>query len=123
MRTAAERCPFQPSRPANKVHSQGKETGGTLMKIELAVGDIRKHRADMIVVNLFEGTKSPGGSTGAVDKAIGGALSAAIREGAFQGEWGETLFLRPEKGVASPRVLVGGLGEEEEVTPYRVRLV
>src|SRR4030065_202930 len=59
-----------------------------LMKIELAVGDIRKHRADMIVVNLFEGTKSPGGSTGAVDKAIGGAISAAIRDRRFQGKGG-----------------------------------
>src|SRR4030065_1586138 len=108
MRTAAERCPFQPSRPANKVHSQGKETGGTLMKIELAVGDIRKHRADMIVVNLFEGTKSPGGATGAVDQAIGGAITAAIHDGDFRGEWGETLFLRPGKGLGAPRVLVGG---------------
>ncbi len=91
------------------------------MKIELAVGDIRKHRADMIVVNLFEGTKSPGGSTGAVDKAIGGAISAAIRDGDFQGKWGETLFLRPEKGVASHRVLVVGLGKKEKFTPDHIR--
>jgi len=91
------------------------------MKTELVVGDIRKHRADMLVVNLFEGVKRPGGATGAVDKAIGGAISAAIRDGDFRGKWGETLFLRPGKGVASPRVLVVGLGKKEKFTPDHVR--
>ena len=91
------------------------------MKTELGVGDIRKHRADMLVVNLFEGVKSPGGATGAVDKAIGGGISAAIRDGDFRGKWGETLFLRPGKGVAAPRVLVVGLGEKEKFTPDHVR--
>jgi leucyl aminopeptidase len=91
------------------------------MKTELVVGDIRKHRADMLVVNRFEGVKIPGGATGAVDKAIGGAISAAIRDGDFLGKWGETLFLRPGKGVASRRVLVVGLGKREKFTPDLVR--
>jgi len=91
------------------------------MKTELVVGDIRKHRADMLVVNLFEGVKRPGGATGAVDKAIGGGISAAIRDGDFRGKWGETLFLRPGKGVAAPRVLVVGLGKKEKFTPDHVR--
>ncbi len=91
------------------------------MKTELVVGDIGKHRADMLVVNLFEGVKSPGGATGAVDKAIGGAISAAIRDGDFRGKWGETLFLRPGKGVAAPRVLVVGLGKREKFTLDHVR--
>ena len=91
------------------------------MKAELVAGDIRTHRADMIVVNLFEGTTSPSGATGAVDKAIGGAISAAVRDGDFRGKWGETLFLRPDKGVASPRVLVVGLGKKEKFTLDLVR--
>ncbi|MBI5419553.1 MAG: leucyl aminopeptidase [Deltaproteobacteria bacterium] len=91
------------------------------MKIELVVGDILRHKADMIVVNLFEGVKTPGGATGAVDASIGGAISAAIRDGDFQGKWGETLLLRPEKGIASRRVLVLGLGKKEKFTPDLVR--
>ena len=91
------------------------------MKIELVVGDILRHKADMVVVNLFEGTKKPGGATGAVDAAIGGAITAAIRDGDFHGKWGETLLLRPGKGVASPRVLVLGLGKKEKFTPDLVR--
>jgi len=91
------------------------------MKIELVVGEILLHKADMLVVNLFEGVKTPGGATGAVDAAIGGAITAAIRDGDFQGKWGETLLLRPGKGVASPRVLVLGLGKKEKFTPDLVR--
>jgi leucyl aminopeptidase len=91
------------------------------MKVELVVGDIVKHKADMVVVNLFEGVRKPGGATGAVDAATGGAISAAIRDGDFRGKWGETLYLRPGKGVASPRVLVIGLGKKEKFTLDRVR--
>ena len=42
------------------------------MKREVVDGDMRKLRGEMLVVNLFEGVTSPGGATGAVDKAIGG---------------------------------------------------
>jgi leucyl aminopeptidase len=91
------------------------------MKIELVVGDILQHKADMVVVNLFEGVKRPGGATGAVDAAIGGAITAAIRDGDFHGKWGETLLLRPGKGVASPRVLVLGLGKKDKFSPDLVR--
>ncbi len=91
------------------------------MKIELVIGDIIRHRADMVVVNLFEGEKIPGGATGAVDAAIGGAVAAAIRDGDFQGKWGETLLLRPGRGLASPRLMVVGLGKKEKFTPDLVR--
>ena len=33
------------------------------MRIACVPGDIRAVRADMVVVNLFEGTKRPGGAT------------------------------------------------------------
>src|SRR3989304_5140686 len=78
---------------------------GASMKIELVVGDILRHKADMLVVNLFEGVKTPGGATGAVDAAIGGAITAAIRDGDFQGKWGATLLLRrgsPRWALRSP---------------------
>jgi len=91
------------------------------MKIELVMGNLLRHRADMVVVNLFEGVKRPGGATGAVDTAIGGAISAAIRDGDFQGKWGETLLLRPGRGIVSPRVLVLGLGKKEKFTLDLVR--
>jgi leucyl aminopeptidase len=91
------------------------------MKVELVIGDIVRHKADMVVVNLFEGVGKPGGATGAVDAATGGAISAAIGDGDFRGKWGETLYLRPGEGIASPRVLVIGLGKKEKFTLDHVR--
>src|SRR5512139_3696485 len=91
------------------------------MRIACIEGDIRSVRADMVVVNLFEGEKRPGGATAAVDAAIGGGIAAAIRDGDFQGKAGETLFLRPARGIASPRVLVVGLGKKEKFTPDQAR--
>lgn len=91
------------------------------MKLELAPGDIVEAKADLLVVNLFEGTKRPGGATGAVDRAIGGAISAAIRDGDFTGKWGDTLLLRPGRGIAAPRLLVIGLGKREAFTLDHVR--
>src|SRR5512139_1278499 len=91
------------------------------MRIACIEGDIRSVRADMVVVNLFEGEKRPGGATAAVEAAIGGGIAAAVRDGDFQGKAGETLFLRPARGIASPRVLVVGLGKREKFTADHAR--
>ena len=91
------------------------------MRIECISADIRAVKADMVVVNLFEGVKRPAGATAAVDAAIGGGIASAIRDGDFQGKTGETLFLRPARGIASPRVLVVGLGKEEKFAADQAR--
>jgi leucyl aminopeptidase len=91
------------------------------MRIELVAGDILRHKADMIVVHHFEGEKTPGGAAGQVDAAIGGAIGAAMRDGDFHGKWGETLLLRPGKGIASRRVLVAGLGKRGKFTADLLR--
>jgi len=86
------------------------------MRIECMSGDIRAVKSDMIVVHLFEEANQLDGATGAVDAAVGGALSEAINAGDFKGKTAETYFFRPSKGVASPRVLVVGLGKKEKFT-------
>ena len=91
------------------------------MRIESVSGDIRTVKADMVVVNLFEGAKRPGGASARVDAAIGGAIAAAVRDGDFAGKLGETLSLRPSRGLSSPRVLVVGLGKKEEFSADHAR--
>jgi len=93
------------------------------MRIDCVSGDIRAVKADMVVVNLFEGMKRPGGSAAAVDAAIGGAIAAAVRDGDFAGKLGETLALRPSRGLSAPRVLVVGLGKKEKFTADHARQV
>ncbi len=91
------------------------------MRIECVSGDICRIKSDMVVVNLFEGVKRPGGAAAAVDAAIGGAIAAAVRDGDFDGKLGETLSLRPARGLSSPRVLVVGLGKKEKFTADHAR--
>jgi len=84
------------------------------VEIKVESGDITQHSAKAIIVNLFQGVKKPGGATGAVDKALGGGISALISEGEIKGKRGEVTLVHSLGRVSSPRVLVGGLGKQDE---------
>ncbi len=81
------------------------------MLIDIKQGNILDIEADLMIVNLFEGVKAPGGATGAVDKALGGAISQLIELGDCSGKLGETTLLYTHGALPTPRVLVVGLGE------------
>src|SRR4030042_1752827 len=71
------------------------------MDINVRTGDSVRQRTKAIVVNLFEGTKKPGGAAAAVDRALGGAISQLIEEGEIKGKYGELTLLHtlgPRKG-------------------------
>jgi leucyl aminopeptidase len=78
------------------------------MQIKVQSGDIATASADAVVVNLFEGVASPGGGTGAVDQAMGGAISQLISAGDIRGKLGEFTIIHTLGKVASPRVIVAG---------------
>ena len=82
------------------------------MDIQLKQGNIVQAVADLIIVNLFQGVTAPGGATGAVDRALHGAISDVIAAGDFTGKSGETLVLYTRgETIPAGRVLVVGLGE------------
>jgi leucyl aminopeptidase len=81
--------------------------------IEIQQTPIQDVVADAIIVNLFAGVTSPGGATGAVDEALGGAISELIAGGDLRGRAGEVAVLYPRGAIATPRVLVVGLGPSE----------
>jgi leucyl aminopeptidase len=91
------------------------------MQIKVQSGDISAFRADAIVVNLFEGVTSPGGGTGAVDKAMGGAISQLIEAGDIRGKSGEFTLIHSLSRLPSPRVIVAGLGKSSEFSIDKVR--
>ncbi len=84
------------------------------MQISVEAGDITKSKADAIIVNLFQGVTSPGGATGAADKALGGAISALIKDGEIKGKRGEVHLVHSLGKIPSSRVLVAGLGKSAE---------
>jgi leucyl aminopeptidase len=91
------------------------------MQVRVAAGDIAAYEAPCIVVNLFEGVTAPGGGTGAVDAALGGMISDLIRAGDIRGKDGELTMIHTFGNLASPRVLVAGLGKPSEFTVDKVR--
>lgn len=91
------------------------------MQVRVESGDIARAKTECVVVNLFEGVTRPGGGTGAVDRALDGAISRLIEQGDIRGKYGE-LTLFPTFGkIPAPRVLVAGLGKQADFTIDRVR--
>ena len=91
------------------------------MNLNVRHDDIQSADADTIIVNLFRGVTEPAGATGAVDKALGGAVSELIANGDFSGKLGEVGVLYPRGAIAARRVLVTGLGEQEKFDLEQVR--
>jgi leucyl aminopeptidase len=93
------------------------------MEIRVEHGDIAQSQANAIVVNLFEGITSPGGGTGAVDRALDGAISRVIADGGCRGKDGELTLIHTLGKIPSPRVVVAGLGASDKFTLDKVRTV
>lgn len=92
------------------------------MNISTSIGNITEQEADAIVVNLFEGITTPGGATGAVDQALNGQISTLIANGDFTGTFKQTSILYPTNGIRASRVILIGLGKQEDFSINRVRL-
>src|SRR3989304_5180408 len=92
-----------------------------MVEIDVQPGDISAFRADAVVVNLFEGVTAPGGATGALDRAMGGAISSLIAAGDLRGKAGEFTLIHTLGKLPAPRVVVAGLGKAGEFSVDKVR--
>lgn len=92
------------------------------MHVTTLQADITTVPADLIIVNLFEGVTQPGGATGAVDKALGGRLTALIALGDCSGRLGATTLVHTFGALPAPRVLVVGLGNRQRFDLQAVRV-
>ena len=93
------------------------------MEFSVRGGNPAKERTDCVVVGVYEGRKlSPPAHE--LDTASGGALNDVVTSGDLEGELGTTLLLHKVANVASRRVLLVGLGPEEEFceTTYRMAI-
>ena len=93
------------------------------MQIQVVSGDITNQKVGAIVVNLFEGVTSPGGATGAVDRALNGAISRLIEDGETKGKKGEITLIHTLGQMAPSRVVVAGVGKQADFDADAVRTV
>ena len=93
------------------------------MEIRVLEGSIAEVESDALIVNLFEGVTSPGGATGAVDRALDGMIAELIRSKEATGKLMETALLHTYGKIAPKRVLVIGLGKSGEFDLVAVRKV
>ena len=84
------------------------------MKINVEIVDITTVDTPALVVNLFKGVKNPGGATGAVDKALDGVIRRLIEDGEITGKQGELTLLHTMGKIGPARVVVAGLGAQED---------
>lgn len=91
------------------------------MQVSNVIASILDIECDALVVNLFEGVKSPGGATGAVDKALGGLISELIEREGFEGKIGQVMSVRSRGAIPARTVLVAGLGESGKFDTTAVR--
>ena len=90
------------------------------MELSTRSGLPHERRAGAAVFFLFERERTLRGAAAAFDRASGGALKQLLRSGDFTGRWLETAVLYPTRGCRAPRVLVLGLGVNDDLTPPRL---
>ena len=93
------------------------------MEIKVVQEDVTQIKVPALIVNLFEGVQQPGGATGAVDRALDGAITRIIQEGEARGKKGEMTLIHTLGKIGPSRVLVAGLGKQESFTQDTIREV
>ena len=91
------------------------------MEIRVTVTDVATYDGDAVVVNLFEGVTQPGGATGALDRALGGAITDAIAHREIAGKREDALVIHSLGKLPARLVLVAGLGQAEAFSLPRAR--
>lgn len=91
--------------------------------IKVTAGDATDFATPALVVNLFQDVTQPGGGTGAVDRALGGAISQLIADGEIKGRLGELTLVHTMDRIPAKRVVVAGLGKSGDFDTGSVRRV
>jgi len=91
------------------------------MEIKLEVGDIAKIKTAAIIVNLLEGREHLDGDIANIDKTLAGAITQLISQGEIKGKLNEVTIIYSLGRLPATRVVIAGLGKEQELSQDRVR--
>lgn len=95
---------------------------GFFMEVKVQIGQISEFKADVVILNLFEGVIHPSGETGSVDNILSGIIQDELQKGkTFKGKLGETLVLSTYGKIPARYVVVVGLGKQAELKGLQIR--
>lgn len=94
------------------------------MDIKVIQGSLTEVSCDVLIINLFEGVKVPSGGTGAVNEAIDNIITKhVLEEDDFKGKLGDTYVVHPYGKIPAKKVLLIGLGKQENFNLNAIREV
>ncbi len=94
------------------------------MQVRVAASDPARAAVDVLVLPSFELDPKKWqlpARVARLDRALGGALAAAVRSGDFRGREGDALTVYPDGAIAARRVVLLGLGANSEAHPDTLR--
>jgi leucyl aminopeptidase len=91
------------------------------MEIRVEQGRAEKYPCELLLLFSFESPKTLEGPIQKVDQAWKGFLSALMKEGDFKGELFECRLLHTQGALSAKRILLTGLGKQEEFDLERWR--
>ncbi|NQV89366.1 MAG: leucyl aminopeptidase [Parcubacteria group bacterium] len=91
------------------------------MDISVQKGDLIQQECDMLVLGAFEGGKEPYGAAGEVNEELNGRLFGYWKAEKFKAKQGEIFLMRTDEKIPAKRVLVVGLGKNEDFCVDSVR--
>jgi len=91
------------------------------MRISVKKASVTDVKCDLLVVNLFEGVKVPGGATSAVNKKLDNVILDLIKTGEITGKLEEVNLIHTQAKLPAKQVVVVGLGQSAEFTVDRAR--
>jgi hypothetical protein len=92
---------------------------GTVVSTHL--GDLRYFQAEVVVAGLYLDERPPQGLAGLADWYLCGQVTEQILAGRITGRAGHDALVATQGAMATPRLLVVGLGLRVEITPNTLR--
>ncbi len=91
------------------------------MEIKVLQGHLHEIAVDTIIINLFEDVESHGDVTGAIDQALGGAISDLTASGDISGKVGEVVVIYSRGEIPPRRIVIIGMGKPECIDLESIR--
>ncbi len=91
------------------------------MEIGIIAGDITRQKSGAIIIGFFEGMKHLDGDIATIDKALKGVVTRLVDRGEVKGKLGEVNVIHSLGGLDADRVVIMGLGKQEEIALDKIR--